>query len=76
MNDIKLIMNDFYDYLKKEKAFSSHTVDAYQNDLDRFISSLPKTLSDLNQIDNLDHYLQSNKFLLDVYLFDHQRLNR
>ena len=28
MNDIKLIMNDFYDYLKKEKAFSRHTIDA------------------------------------------------
>ena len=51
MNDIKLIMNDFYNYLKKERAFSSHTIDAYRNDLDRFILSLPNTLSDLNQID-------------------------
>ena len=51
MNDIKLIINDFYDYLKKERAFSSHTIDAYRNDLDRFILSFPKTLSDLNQID-------------------------
>ena len=51
MNDIKLIINDFYDYLKKERAFSPHTIDAYRNDLDRFISSFPKTLSDLNQID-------------------------
>ena len=51
MNDIKLIMNEFYDYLKKERAFSSHTIDAYRNDLDRFILSFPKTLSDLNQID-------------------------
>ena len=51
MNDIKLIMSEFYDYLKKERAFSSHTIDAYRNDLDRFILSFPKTLSDLNQID-------------------------
>ena len=51
MNDIKLIMNEFYDYLRKERAFSPHTIDAYRNDLDRFILSLPKTLSDLNQID-------------------------
>ena len=51
MNDIKLIMNEFYDYLKKEKRFSTHTIDAYRNDLDRFILSFPKTLSDLNQID-------------------------
>ena len=51
MNDIKLIMGEFYDYLKKERAFSSHTIDAYRNDLDRFILSFPKTLSDLNQID-------------------------
>ena len=51
MNDIKLIMDEFYDYLKKERAFSSHTIDAYRNDLDRFILSFPKTLSDLNQID-------------------------
>ena len=50
MNDIKLIMNEFYDYLKKEKRFSTHTIDAYRNDLDRFISSFPKTLSDLNEI--------------------------
>ena len=51
MNDIKLIMDEFYDYLKKERAFSSHTIDAYRNDLDRFILSFPKTLSDPNQID-------------------------
>ena len=51
MNDIKLIMDEFYDYLIKERAFSSHTVHAYRNDLDRFISSFPKNLSDLNQID-------------------------
>ncbi len=51
MNEIKLIMDEFYDYLKKERAFSSHTIDAYRNDLDRFILSFPKTLSDLNQID-------------------------
>ena len=51
MNDIKLIMDEFYDYLKKERAFSSHTIDAYRNDLDRFILSFPKTLSDVNQID-------------------------
>ena len=51
MNDIKLIIDEFYDYLKKERAFSSHTIDAYRNDLDRFILSFPKTLSDLNQID-------------------------
>ena len=51
MNDIKLIMNEFYDYLRKERAFSPHTIDAYRNDLDRFILSLPNTLSDLNQID-------------------------
>ena len=51
MNDIKLIMDEFYDYLKKQRAFSSHTIDAYRNDLDRFILSFPKTLSDLNQID-------------------------
>ena len=51
MNDIKLIMDEFYDYLKKERAFSSHTIDAYRNDLDRFILSFPKNLSDLNQID-------------------------
>ena len=51
MNDIKLIMDEFYDYLKKERVFSSHTIDAYRNDLDRFILSFPKTLSDLNQID-------------------------
>jgi len=44
-------MDEFYDYLKKERAFSSHTIDAYRNDLDRFILSFPKTLSDLNQID-------------------------
>ena len=50
MNDIKIIMNEFYDYLKKEKRFSTHTIDAYRNDLDRFISSFPKTLSDLNEI--------------------------
>ena len=51
MNDIKLIMDEFYDYLKKERAFSSHTIDAYRNDLDRFILSFPKTLSNPNQID-------------------------
>ena len=64
----------FYDYLKKERAFSSHTIDAYRNDLDRFILSFPKTLSDLNQIDKdmiynfIGYFTWHNNSHFNIYL--------
>ena len=51
MNNIELIMDGFYDYLKKERGFSYHTITAYRNDLGRFFTSLPKSLLELSQID-------------------------
>ena len=51
MNNIELIMDGFYNYLKKERGFSYHTITAYRNDLRRFITSLPKSLFELSQID-------------------------
>ena len=51
MNNIELIMDGFYDYLKKERGFSYHTITAYRNDLARFFTSLPKSLVELSQID-------------------------
>ncbi|MEA1881767.1 MAG: tyrosine recombinase XerC [Candidatus Marinimicrobia bacterium] len=36
MDNIDLILGDFYSYLEKERGFSSHTIKAYQNDLNRF----------------------------------------
>ena len=51
MNNIELIMDGFYDYLKKERGFSYHTITAYRNDLGRFITSLPKSLFEFSQID-------------------------
>jgi len=44
------VLNDFYDYLSKERDFSSHTSNAYEYDLNRFISSLPKNLYHFEQI--------------------------
>ncbi len=51
MNNIELIMDGFYDYLKKERGFSYHTITAYRNDLTRFFTSLPKSLVEFSQID-------------------------
>ena len=51
MNNIELIMDGFYNYLKKERGFSYHTITAYRNDLGRFITSLPKSLFEFSQID-------------------------
>ena len=51
MNNIELIMDEFYDYLKKERGFSYHTITAYRNDLTRFFTSLPKSLVEFSQID-------------------------
>jgi len=51
MNNIELIMDGFYNYLKKERGFSYHTITAYRNDLARFFTSLPKSLVELSQID-------------------------
>ncbi len=51
MNNIELIMDGFYNYLKKERGFSYHTITAYRNDLTRFFTSLPKSLVELSQID-------------------------
>jgi len=44
-------MDGFYDYLKKERGFSYHTITAYRNDLTRFFTSLPKSLVEFSQID-------------------------
>ena len=51
MNNIELIMDGFYNYLKKERGFSYHTITAYRNDLTRFFTSLPKSLVEFSQID-------------------------
>ena len=32
-----MVLADFLSYLKKERGFSVHTVQAYENDLNRFI---------------------------------------
>ena len=32
-----MVLSDFLSYLKKERGFSAHTVQAYENDLNRFI---------------------------------------
>jgi integrase/recombinase XerC len=39
MDNKKYILLDFYIYLQKEKSLSEHTIKAYKNDLNRFISS-------------------------------------
>ena len=44
------ILSDFYEYLSKERDFSFHTTNAYEYDLNRFISSLPKNLYHFEQI--------------------------
>jgi len=51
MNNFQSTLDDFYEYLIKERGFSYHTTIAYRNDLDRFISWIPNTLSDFDQID-------------------------
>ena len=58
------VLNDFYDYLSKERDFSSHTSNAYEYDLNRFISSLPKNLYHFEQINRDMIY----NFLSKVYV--------
>ena len=53
------VLKDFYDYLSKERDFSSHTSNAYEYDLNRFISSLPK---------NLYHFEQINRYMIYNFL--------
>ena len=44
------VLDDFYDYLKKEKSYSNHTIKAYKNDLSRFLAFLPKKISGFDKV--------------------------
>ena len=44
------ILDDFYNYLKKEKSYSNHTIKAYKNDLSRFLAFLPKKISGFDKV--------------------------
>ena len=47
-------LKDFYSYLESERRYSPHTVDAYQRDLDAFISfSRQQDIKNLTRIDDL-----------------------
>ena len=50
MDKKEKVLADFYDYLKKEKSYSSHTVKAYKNDLSRFLFFLPKNISGFDKV--------------------------
>jgi len=50
MDKKEKVLADFYDYLKKEKSYSSHTVKAYKNDLSRFLFFLPKNISGFDKL--------------------------
>ena len=44
------VLDDFYNYLKKEKSYSNHTIKAYKNDLSRFLAFLPKKISGFDKV--------------------------
>ena len=44
MDKKEKVLSDFYNYLKKEKSYSNHTIKAYKNDLSRFLVFLPKKI--------------------------------
>ena len=50
VNKADQVLSDFYLYLEKERGFSSHTLQAYKNDLSRFISFLPNSISGFEKI--------------------------
>ena len=50
MDKKEKVLEDFYNYLKKEKSFSDHTIKAYKNDLSRFLVFLPKQISGFNKV--------------------------
>ena len=50
VNKAEQVLSDFYIYLEKERRFSPHTLQAYKNDLSRFISFLPNSISGFEKI--------------------------
>jgi len=50
MNKKEEVLDDFYNYLKKEKSYSNHTIKAYKNDLSRFLAFLPKKISGFDKV--------------------------
>tara|TARA_B100000579_G_scaffold436799_1_gene463920 strand:+ start:1540 stop:2454 length:915 start_codon:yes stop_codon:yes gene_type:complete len=50
MDKKEKLLDDFYDYLKKEKNYSNHTIKAYKNDLSRFLVFLPRTISGFDKV--------------------------
>ncbi len=56
-NDIRDLLVEFIIFLKKEKAYSQHTIIAYETDLSQFVDfieeSFPRGIKDLTAIDKL-----------------------
>ena len=50
MDKKEKVLDDFYNYLKKEKSYSNHTIKAYKNDLSRFLVFLPKKISGFDKV--------------------------
>ena len=63
MNNGEETLKEFLNYIKHERGYSAHTIDAYQRDLNQFISFIYKydsrCLTDFNLIDRqaIRHYL-------------------
>ena len=48
--DSHITLTNFYRFLEKERGYSPHTVKAYQNDLTRFVTFLPSSISGFDQV--------------------------
>ena len=68
MDKKEKVLDDFYNYLKKEKSYSNHTIKAYKNDLTRFLVFLPKNISGFDKVnrESIRGFLESEMDRKDV----------
>lgn len=64
-SDFDRILRRYYQYLKLEKGFSDNTIDAYENDLNKFIIFLSDEKKDFRNV-KLEDFHQFSATVIDV----------
>lgn len=62
---LSALLRRYYQYLKLEKAFSAHTIDAYLRDLDKFLDFLAEQGVDPTEVE-LVHFQQFSSLIMSM----------
>ncbi|MBO5025628.1 MAG: tyrosine recombinase XerD [Bacteroidaceae bacterium] len=63
--DLKILLRRYYQYLKLEKSFSEHTLDAYMRDLKKFLDFIASDHISPFEV-QLEHFHQFSAAIIDI----------